>query len=61
MCSAPSINVPPPTKVELPPAPNMTTLVAPQNLQAGPKNPVEENPTLSRRGKRGLVIPLNRG
>lgn len=61
MCSAPRMNVQPPAPVILPEAPKMETLVADQSLQAGPKTPKEaptENPTLARRGKRGLVIPL---
>ena len=54
---------PPPATVELPPAPKIPNLIAPTTLQAGPGRPREkgivgENPTLARRGKRSLVIPM---
>ena len=58
MCKAPKIP-PAPAPVILEQSPNMSNMVADQSLQAGPKTPTAtENPTLARRGKRGLVIPL---
>lgn len=60
MCRAPSIP-PPPPPVVLEQAPQMANMVADQSLQAGPKTPKDVpagDPTLARRGKRGLVIPL---
>jgi hypothetical protein len=62
MCSAPR-NPPPPKEITLPEAPKIPNLIAPTSLQAGPARPREkgvigENPTLARRGKRSLVIPM---
>lgn len=61
MCFSAPKAPPPPTPVVLPPAPSMQTISAPTLMQgapARPKDAPETNPSLRRRGKRGLTIPL---
>jgi len=59
MCFSAPKPPPMPPAVQLPPAPAMANVSAPTIKQAGPASPtVMENPTLRRKGKRGLTIPL---